>query len=110
MNAILDFFGFGGNSTTVPGASGGTFNIGGGPQILPDNNLMGALNSIVNWLFTVLLIVAVIFILIAAFNFITAAGDPEKVKTARQFVIYALIGVVVALLARGLITFVQNVI
>ena len=79
-------------------------------DILGDNDFIDALNSIVNWLFTVLLIVAVIFILIAAFNFITAAGDPEKVKTARQFVIYALIGVVVALLARGLITFIQSVI
>ena len=79
-------------------------------DILGDNDFIDALNSIVNWLFTVLLIVAVIFILIAAFNFITAAGDPEKVKTARQFVIYALIGVVVAFLARGLVGFVGNIV
>ena len=79
-------------------------------DILRDNDFIDALNSIVNWLFTVLLIVAVIFILIAAFNFITAAGDPEKVKTARQFVIYALIGVVVAFLARGLVGFVGNIV
>ena len=79
-------------------------------DILRDNDFIDALNSIVNWLFTILLIVAVIFILIAAFNFITAAGDPEKVKTARQFVIYALIGVVVALLARGLVGFAINVV
>jgi len=69
-----------------------------------------ALESIVNWLFTILLVVAVIFIIFAAFTFVTAGGDPEKVNTARNQVMYALIGVAVALLAKGLVILVQTII
>jgi hypothetical protein len=51
------------------------------------------LYNVTNWLFTILLIVAAIFIIIAAYMFVTASGDPDKTKTARNFVLYALIGV-----------------
>ena len=94
--------------TSIPGAGSGGFSRG--PVIVRATDLIATLNNIVNWLFTVLLIVAAIFIIIASFNFITAAGEPEKIKTARQFVIYALIGVVVAFLARGLVGFAINVV
>lgn len=47
----------------------------------------------------VFFIVAAIFILIAAFKYLTAQGDAEKVGEARQMVIYAVIGIAVALLA-----------
>jgi len=81
-----------------------------GQQVPVDAGFEATLNNIVDWLFTILLIVAVIAILIAAFFFITSAGDPEKVKTARQFVIYALIGVVIAVLAKGLVNFVSSIV
>ena len=66
-----------------------------------------ALERLVDWLFTILLIVAVIFLVIAAFGFITASGDPEKVAKSRNFVLYALIGVAVAVAARGLVALVE---
>jgi hypothetical protein len=68
-----------------------------------------ALNSIINWLFILLLITAVIFIIIAAFYFVTASGNPEQTAKARNFVLYALVGVLVAFLARGLIILVRRV-
>lgn len=54
------------------------------------------------WMFTFLIILAVIFVLIAAFKYLTAAGDPEKVKSAGSTLIYAAVAIVVALFARGL--------
>src|SRR5438046_594336 len=42
---------------------------------------------------------AVIMFIFAGVGFITAQGDPEKVGVARNFVIYGIIGVVIALLA-----------
>ena len=57
---------------------------------------------IVDWLFYLLLVAAVIFVLIAAFRYLTAAGDPEKVKAAGNTLLYAAIAVVVALLAKGI--------
>jgi hypothetical protein len=68
------------------------------------------LNRVVNFLFTVLLIVAAVAIVIAAYYFVAAAGDPERVAKARQFVIYALVGVAVALAARGLVLLAERLV
>jgi len=72
-------------------------------------DIIDALESLVDWLFTILLIVAAIFLVIAAFTFITASGDPEKIGKARNFVLYALIGVAVAVASRGLISLVKQI-
>jgi hypothetical protein len=69
----------------------------------PNIDFLGALNAITNWLFSILLIVAAIFIIIAGYYFVTASGDPEKTSKARNFVLWALIGVLVGFLAKGLV-------
>ncbi|OGY99721.1 MAG: hypothetical protein A2945_01840 [Candidatus Liptonbacteria bacterium RIFCSPLOWO2_01_FULL_52_25] len=58
-------------------------------------------NIVVGWLFTFLIILTVVFVLIAAFKYLTAAGDPEKVKSAGNTLVYAAVAVVIALFARG---------
>ena len=63
---------------------------GGGKKEIPESDVMATLENIANWLFTILLVVAVIFIVVAAFWFVTASGDPDKTKKARDFVLYAL--------------------
>ncbi len=80
------------------------------PPTAPTIDFMSALNSIVNWLFAILLVVAALFIIIAAFDFVTASGDADKTKKARDFVLYALIGVLVGFLAKGLIVLVGNIV
>jgi len=89
---------------------------GGGKQeappestVAPATDVMTILNNLTNWLFALLLIIAVIFIIVAAFNFVTASGDPEKTKTARNFVLYALIGVLVGIGAKGLVALVRKI-
>ena len=77
-------------------------------EVLPEYDVMLTLNNIVNWLFAILLIVAVLFLVIGGLQYVTAQGDPEKIKKAGQYILYALIGVIVALLARGLVTLVQK--
>ena len=57
---------------------------------------------VVGWLFTFLIVLTVVFVLIAAFKYLTAAGDPEKVKSAGNTLVYAAVAIVVALFARGL--------
>jgi phosphoglycerol transferase MdoB-like AlkP superfamily enzyme len=78
-------------------------------ETAPEVDIFDALETLTNYLFTILLIVAVIFLIIAAFTFITASGDPDKVGKARNFVLYALIGVAVAVAARGLVALVQTI-
>jgi Na+/proline symporter len=58
--------------------------------------------------YTIFLIVVVICLVLAAFNFITAGGNEEKIKKAKEWVKYALIGVAVALLAGGVVALLTN--
>ena len=50
----------------------------------------------------------VILFIIAGIQFLTAQGDPAKLETARQFVIWAFAGVVVGVLAFSAIVIVRN--
>jgi FtsH-binding integral membrane protein len=48
---------------------------------------------------------AVLIIVIAALNFVTANSDPQKVAKARSTIIYALVGLVIAVSAEAIVTF-----
>jgi hypothetical protein len=68
------------------------------------SSLQGVLNTVCivfDWAFYFLVALAVIFIIVAAFKYLTAAGDPEKVKGAGSTLLYAAVAVGVALLARA---------
>ena len=69
-----------------------------------------SLCSITNWLFYFLIIVAVIFIIVAAFKYLTAGGEPEKVKSASHSLLYAAIAIVVGILAKAVPSLVGSVI
>lgn len=57
--------------------------------------------TLISWIFTILLVIATLLIFYAAFLYLTAAGDTEKTKKAQQTLIYAAVGIAVALLAQG---------
>jgi len=67
------------------------------------------IEAIANWIFVILLAVAVIFVLIAAFQFLTSGGAPERISAARSNLLYAVVGVAVAVLARGFIALVKTI-
>jgi len=75
----------------------------------PKKDVFVVLDRALNFAFAILLVFAGIFIVIAAYYFVSAAGDATKVSTARNFVLYALIGVLVAFLARGLVALVGRI-
>jgi hypothetical protein len=60
-----------------------------------------AICGITNWLFYFLILLTVIFVIWAAFQYLTAAGDPEKVKSASHALLYAAVAIVVGLLAKA---------
>jgi len=64
--------------------------------------LLGVVRGVTNWLFAILLIFAVIYIVLATFQFLTGGGDPQAVAQARTKLIYAAIAVIVASLARAI--------
>ncbi len=61
------------------------------------------INNITSWVSGLLIAVAVLFVIYAAYLYLTSAGDAEKVKSASNYILYAVIAVVVALASRGLI-------
>lgn len=66
------------------------------------------LNTLVTWMFTIFLIIAVVYGLLAAFNYLFSGGDEEKVKTAQRYIIYVAVAIGVALLSVALRYLVQN--
>jgi putative exporter of polyketide antibiotics len=52
--------------------------------------------------------VAVIMIIVGGFRYITSAGSPEGTKSARNSIVYAIIGLVIIALAQIIVHFVLN--
>ena len=68
---------------------------------------INTVNTIANWFFFILISVAFVFILYAGFLFMTAGANPENKDKAGQMIAAALVGIVIAILARvipGVIT------
>lgn len=74
---------------------------GGVKNPLNLDNLEEVLSFLLNVLFIIALAVAVIMIGWAAFLFATSGGDPQKIASARKAIIWAVVAVAVALLAKG---------
>jgi len=64
--------------------------------------------TVVQWVYTIFFIVAVLFILIAAYNFIIGGADEDKIKLAKNQIKYAVIAIVIALIASSLSLVVKN--
>jgi hypothetical protein len=63
--------------------------------------VLDILLNVIKWVYTAFFIIAVLFILLAAYNFIRGGDNPEAVKTAKAQLKYAVIAIVIALLASG---------
>jgi hypothetical protein len=72
-------------------------------------DIIKIINNIAKWMYTILLALVVIFVLVAAFTFLTAGGKTENVKKARNQIMYAVIALVVALLAFSINTIITNI-
>lgn len=64
--------------------------------------ILDAVYTVTDWLFVALMVVVGLLIAWGGFTIATAGGAPDKVASGRSFILYALIGLAVALLARAL--------
>ena len=71
-------------------------------------NVLEVLDRIVNWTFSFLLIFAVIFIFYAAFLFLTAGGDPEIINKAKSQLLWSVVAIVIALVAKGVVFIIRD--
>ena len=58
--------------------------------------------DLLNWLFTLAILWSVFQILLAAYKYMSSKGAEKETKEARQALIYAAVGIAVAVLAWGL--------
>ncbi len=61
-------------------------------------------------LLVLLVILAVVFVIMAAFKYLTASGDAEKVKAANHQILYAVVAIAVGLLAGVIPVVVKSII
>jgi hypothetical protein len=66
-----------------------------------DNIAPALLCPIIDIMFWVLISISIIMVLWAAYLYATSEGDAEKPSQARKMVLYAAVGIVIALIARG---------
>ncbi len=66
-------------------------------------NLWELLARALQWLFNIVIVLAAIFLVVAGLQYVTSRGDENKVKSALNTLVYALIGVAIAILAKSLI-------
>lgn len=55
--------------------------------------------NIINFLFYLAIPITSLMIVISAFYFLTSAGDPKKVDTAKKMIIWALVGLIILFLS-----------
>jgi len=66
-------------------------------------SISGLLTKALQWIFNITIFLAAIFLVFAGIMYVTSGGDQDKVKKALNTLMYALIGVAVAVLAKSLI-------
>jgi len=63
---------------------------------------------VMNISFGIIGVIAVIVITLAGLSYITSGGDPEKTARAKDTILYALVGVVVAILGATITSFIAG--
>lgn len=71
--------------------------------------IYNVLSTIVQYTYKIFFIVAILFILFAAFTFLTAQGDPQKINSAKNQILWASVAVAIALLALSAQTIIRSI-
>ena len=93
-----------GGGTSVSKAEEGVSKINNGSN----TDLMGIIKLILNTVFVVIGILAVVFIIMGGINYTMSQGDPGKIKKAKDTILYGIIGLIVSLAAFAIVQFVLD--
>ena len=72
------------------------------------NSLDQLVNAVKRPLWVVFGLIALVAFVIAGILFLTAAGDPEKVKTARTAFLWGIVGIVVGIVAYSIVAIIET--
>ena len=72
--------------------------------------LANSVYRVADWASSALILATILLVIGGGFNFMTSAGDETKVKTARNMITWAIIGLLVAALAKAVPSIALNII
>jgi len=79
------------------------------PNPLEYETLQELVDKLIDFIFAVAIAITPLVLIYAGFLFLTAGGDPQKVNQAKSLIFWALIGLTIVILAKGLIKVLQDV-
>lgn len=78
-----------------------------GTKICDDGgDVKGMTQKLINGLLSVLGAIAVIVIVIGGIRYVTSDGDPGKIKSAKDVILYAVVGLIIAILSYAIVNFI----
>ena len=77
--------------------------IGSVGEITDETTLLAKVARLIEWVAWIVGLLAVLMGLYAGILFITGGGDTAKIEKARGILLYAIVGIVVAIIAFGLV-------
>lgn len=87
--------------------------LGGGNACKPDigkqlDGAGGFISTIVNTILFLAGSIAVIVLVFGGFRYVTSTGDASRIKQAKETIMYAIVGIIVAILAYAIVAFTVN--
>ncbi|RJQ13745.1 hypothetical protein C4553_02530 [Candidatus Parcubacteria bacterium] len=67
-------------------------------------------NNIIDFLLFIGLPLATLVVLWAGFLYLTAGGNPEKIKTANKALLWAIVGIIILMISKGIVLLIQSII
>jgi succinate dehydrogenase/fumarate reductase cytochrome b subunit len=75
---------------------------------LSTGDLKDALVNVIVKVLDFVILLAVIFVIVAGIRLVVSGGDEGQKDTAKKTIIYVIVGIIVVLFARVIVTFVNN--
>ncbi len=80
----------------------------GGSVGLGTSDLKQTVVNVIQWVLGILALVAVLMIIVGGFQWMTAAGNDERIDKAKKIISAAVIGLIIVLLAWAIVIFVAG--
>ena len=71
-------------------------------------NFTDVLNGLLNIVYYIAVAITPIFLMISAFYFMAFGGNPEKINQAKQMFFYAIVGLIIAIGAKGFVALITG--
>ncbi len=95
-------------ATTTSNIKDGVGGVGGNDPGNQGSQVTVVIKNVINILLFLIGMIAVIMIVIAGLRFVTANGDSNTISSARNTVLYAVVGIIVAVAAYAIVNFILD--